>query len=159
MRREPDFTNDMDNYGKLGEDIFIKEYSHLDVEDVRNNSWYQNEDVDFIVNHKDRKIKIEVKTDTVAYATNNIVYEVVAHNSSGWGMISNADYIYEVLIDDNMKVVKTLLVNLATWKQFIKSRKTPKKLAVLKETDTVNLLCSIDELRSFGAITREKSFD
>lgn len=159
MRREPDFTNDMENYGKLGEEVFIKEYSHLDVEDVRNNSWYQNEDIDFIVNHKDRKIKIEVKTDTVAYATNNIVYEVVAHNSSGWGMISNADYIYEVLINDDMKVVKTLLVNLRIWKQFIKSRKAPKKLAVLKETDTVNLLCSIDELRSFGAITREKSFD
>lgn len=159
MRREPDFANDMENYGKLGEEVFIKEYSYLDVEDVRDNSWCQNEDVDFIVNHKDRKIKIEVKTDTVAYATNNIVYEVVAHNSSGWGMISNADYIYEVLIDHNKRVVKTLLVNLKIWKQFIKSRKTPKKLAVLKETDTVNLLCNIDELRAFGAITKEKSFD
>lgn len=157
--RAPDFTNDMETYGKLGEELFLKEYSNLKIDDVRDNSWYQNEDVDFLVHHKDKTLKVEVKTDTVAHATGNIVYEVVAHNASGWGMISNADYIYEVLINDDMKVVKTLLVNLRIWKQFIKSRRTPKKLNLLKETDTVNLLCNIDELRAFGAITREKSFD
>ena len=159
MRRVPDFNTDMEKYGKLGEETFLKEYPNLDIKDVRDNSQYQNEDIDFVVNHKDKQIKVEVKTDTVAYATNNIVFEVVAHNSSGWGMISNADYIYEVLIDDNMKVVKTLLVNLGLWKQFIRSRKTPKKLVVLKETDTVNLLCNIDELHAFGAIIREKTYE
>ena len=159
MRRMPDFNTDMEKYGKLGEEIFLKEYSNLDIKDVRDNSWYQNKDIDFVVNHKDRQIKVEVKTDTMAYRTGNLIYEVIAHNSCGWGMITKADYIYEVLIDDCMQVVKTIMLDLKKWKQFIRDRKAPKRINWKRDSDTVNLLCNIDELHAFGAIIREKTYE
>lgn len=147
---------DMEKYGKLGEKVFLDNYSNLDVEDVREQRFYQDMDVDFVVHYKNRDIMIEVKTDTMAYKTGNLVYEVVAHNSCGWGMITKADYIYEVLIDDNMQVVKTIMLDLNKWKLFIRDRKAPKRINWKQNSDTVNLLCSIDDLRNFGAIVKEK---
>lgn len=154
--REPNFVNDMEKYGKLGEKVFLDKYSHLDIEDVRDSRFYQDMDVDFVVHYKNRDIMIEVKTDTMAYSTGNLIYEVVAHNSCGWGMITKADYIYEVLIDDCMQVVKTIMLDLKKWKQFIRDRKAPKRINWKQDSDTVNLLCKIDDLRDYGVIVKEK---
>lgn len=154
--REPNFMMDMEKYGKLGEKVFLDNYSNLDVEDVREQRFYQDMDVDFVVHYKNRDIMIEVKTDTMAYSTGNLIYEVVAHNSCGWGMITKADYIYEVLIDDNMQVVKTIMLDLNRWKRFIRDRKAPKRINWKQNSDTVNLLCKIDDLRDFGVIVKEK---
>ncbi len=159
MKRTPDFYTDAEKYGKVGEELFLSEHKRLDITDVRNVRKYQDIDVDFLIHWKDKQINVEVKTDTVAFMTNNLVYEVVAHNASGWGMITQADYMYEVLLGLYSDVVKTIVVDMHKWKEFIRDRKTPKKLNVLKETDTVNLLCDIDELRKYGAIIREKSYD
>lgn len=159
MKRTPDFYTDAEKYGKVGEELFLSEHNHLDITDVRNVRKYQDIDVDFLINWKGKQINVEAKTDTVAFMTNNLVYEIVAHNASGWGMITQADYMYEVLLGLCSNVVKTIVVDMHKWKKFIRDRKTPKKLNVLKETDTVNLLCNIDDLRKYGAIIREKSYE
>lgn len=147
---------DMEKYGKLGEKVFLNNYSNLDIEDVREQRFYQDRDIDFVIHYKNRDIMVEVKTDTMAYKTGNLIYEVVAHNSCDWGMITKADYIYEVLIDDCMQVVKTIMLDLKKWKQFIRDRKAPKRINWKRDSDTVNLLCRIDDLRDYGAIVKEK---
>lgn len=83
--RKPDYYSDIDTYGKFGEELFLKEYSHLFIRDVRSDPDHQKTDVDFLVNGRHR---VEVKVDTVALKSGNIAYEMVSHGSSGWSVIT-----------------------------------------------------------------------
>ena len=155
--RKPDYYSDIDTYGKFGEELFLKEYSHLFIRDVRSDPDYQKTDVDFLVNGRHR---VEVKVDTVALKSGNIAYEMVSHGSSGWSVSTQADYVYMVLAKDNpLTPVWAIMIDMKRWHDFCADRKTPKKMNVIQSESIVDILCKINDLRKYGVIIREKRFE
>ena len=99
--------------GNKGESIifnFLSTYpSTTAIIDVTKDEWFQQFDIDFIWQDTEYNIfKIEVKTDTLADKTGNMVYEVWSDkrtHSKGCFEKTEADYIFYYLINN-----KTLYV-------------------------------------------------
>ena len=156
-KRNPHYNYDIERFGGFGEDFFLQEYKHLDIVDVRKDWMYQRMDVDFIV---DKKYKVDVKLDTIAYLSGNLVFEVVAHGSAGWGVITKADYIYQVITDKQAtKVLRTLMIDVNMWKDYCANRQIEKKVSYMLDENNVNILCNIDDLIAYGAVIKEKSYE
>lgn len=74
--------------GEVGEKITMEYLSSIEnfdcILDVRDNKLFQKIDVDFLVLTKDNiMLPVEVKSDTMAHRTNNIVYETVSNRKTG----------------------------------------------------------------------------
>lgn len=49
-KRKPDYMNDINTYGKLGEDVFLKLFEgKRKIRDVRKEEKYQRMDIDFLM--------------------------------------------------------------------------------------------------------------
>ena len=157
--RNSDFIYDKYRFGKFGEKIFLEDYKNLDIIDVSEDSTYQNVDVDFIVPYKDRHIKVDVKVDTMAHKTGNLVFEVISHSHAGWGVITEADYIYVVSATESLIPIKSYVVDVPLWKQFCANWSTKKRVNVIQSEDIHSILCDIDDMKAYGAIIKEKSYE
>ena len=152
--RKPDYFSDIETYGKFGEDLFLEDYKNLSIKDVRKSKFYQQVDIDFIVNDK---WFVEVKVDTVALKTGNLAFEVISHNSLGWSSITQADFIYIVLAEDKpLKAIKTILINMPTWREYCANRKTIKRINTIQSEGIIDILCPIEELKKHNVIIKEK---
>lgn len=106
--------------GKIGETKAANLFKYLKYEfkDVSNNkSWY-DKDVDFFIKNKDKKLKIEVKTDSKDYG--NILCETIKNTNSrkeGWSLGSEADLILFYKITTH----KMIILDLNRLKEFIKN--------------------------------------
>lgn len=190
--REPNFDNDAEKYGKFGEGDFKEYYKSLGfiVEDVSLTLEFQLSDIDFLISKKpipmyryreiinarntsNREVfKAEVKTDTMAYKTRNIVYEIIAHDSAGCLAASKADFVYYVFVEEvGTELVKreAWSVNLYKWRQYLREKFFDGKVSM---DDSVNvwgihrsniskdginsasLLCNIDKLAEHGIAKR-----
>lgn len=97
--------------GNKGENIIFnylwKHKSTLKIIDVTKDKWFQQFDIDFLWQDTEYNIfKIEVKTDTLADKTGNMVYEIWSDKrtySKGCFEKTEADYIFYYLI--NTKVL------------------------------------------------------
>lgn len=148
-KREPDFYEDNEKYGKFGEADCVQFYETIgyNVKDVSNDLEFQASDIDFVVSKQPIKLldlhnilfsrechkikddgkreiyKIEVKTDTVGLNTRNVLYEFIAHDFAGCLGGSKADFIYYVFVDDTTgEVVKkeAWSIDLMKWRQYIR---------------------------------------
>lgn len=155
--RKPDYYSDIATYGKFGEELFLKEYSDLYIEDVRKVEQWQRVDVDFIVNGK---WLVEVKVDTVALSSNNLAFEVISHGSLGWSVLTNAHFVYMVLAkDDPLRPVKSLIIDMIAWREFCANRNINKKINKIESENIVDFLCPISELKKHHVIIKEKYYD
>lgn len=153
--RQPDYYSDIETYGKFGEEIFLSDYDNLKIKDVRNSKFYQQADVDFIVNDK---WFVEVKVDTVALKTGNLAFEVISHGSLGWSSVTQADFVYIVLAEDNpLRAVKALIVNMQMWREYCANRNTIKKINKIEAENIIDILCPISELKKHNVIVKEKN--
>lgn len=190
--REPNFDNDVEKYGKFGEDDFKAYYESLGflVEDVSLILEFQLSDIDFLISkkpipmHKYRNIimsrntegrevfKAEVKTDTMAYKTRNIVYEIIAHDSAGCLAASKADFVYYVFVEEvGTELVKreAWSINLYKWRRYLREKFFDGKVSMEEfinvwgihrsniSRDGINgasLLCNIDKLAEHGIAKR-----
>lgn len=74
--------------------LFIKQPWVKSVVDVRDDKDFQEKDIDFLIEDKNRQFTpIEVKTDFQAHETGNIVYEVSTNNNIGCFEKTQAKYI------------------------------------------------------------------
>ena len=74
--------------------LFIKQPWVKSVVDVRDDKDFQEKDVDFLVEDRNRQFTpIEVKTDFRAHETGNIVYELTTSNHIGCFEKTQAKYI------------------------------------------------------------------
>lgn len=84
--------------GEIGENVIFellnKSEKIASIIDTRKDNFFQNLDIDFLTQYKNGKvIKLEIKTDTLAHKTGNIVYELKSSkNSIGCFEKSKADY-------------------------------------------------------------------
>ena len=87
------------NIGRQGELLFqsIMEKRNYQVEDVTNDPYYQDKDIDFVVTSPTGAIKtFEVKYDTKIKDTHNLYLEIIAAKSNGgygWWEYCKADYL------------------------------------------------------------------
>lgn len=92
--------------GKIGEnkaeELLLKSSRTRGFIDVRNDIYFQNLDIDFLVERSDGRIlKYEVKTDTQAHRTGNIVYEKTTSGNVGCLEKSHADFILYYLSESD----------------------------------------------------------
>lgn len=92
--------------GKIGEnraeEMLLRSSRTRGFIDVRNDSYFQNLDIDFLVERNDGRIlKYEVKTDTQAHKTGNIVYEKTTSGNVGCLEKSHADFILYYLSEND----------------------------------------------------------
>lgn len=113
-----DFKKDIET-GRIGEKKTLDFLNSLDityhVEDVTEDKLWMGLDVDFIYITKNGEIyKIEVKTDTIAHISGNIVYETISnkhYNTEGCFSKSNADMIFYYLSEvDELYYINTYLL-------------------------------------------------
>lgn len=173
--------NDIFIYGEGGENLFLKLESDKIIEkkyklfDVRKDKGYQFKDIDFIISKNENLdelpdiedvltnenfIAVEVKTDMVALFSNNLPYEFISHGSSGWSVITKANYIYMILCrecDDNVIAEKILWIDMHKWTKFVQNRRINKKINYIKNECIVDLLCNIQDMRNNGVIINEKN--
>lgn len=155
--RRPNYYSDIETYGKFGEELFLKEYGYLHIEDVRNINNWQRMDVDFIVS---KKWLVEVKVDTVALSTNNLAFEVISHGSLGWSFLTRAHYVYMVLAkDDPLRAIKSFVIDMNAWKEYCADRNIMKKINKIDSESIVDLLCPIPDLKKHNVIIKEKNYD
>ena len=100
--------NEIGNKGENAIFNFLSTYpSTTAIIDVTKDEWFQQFDIDFIWQDTEYNIfKIEVKTDTLADKTGNMVYEIWSDkrtHSKGCFEKTEADYIFYYLI--NTKVL------------------------------------------------------
>lgn len=173
-KREPNYFNDINVFGKRGEidfentivpKLLKKGYK---IFDVRNIIYFQHCDIDYVVDKIGRDIlnenydevisskeyvKVEVKCSTVALKTNHIAYEVVSHASLGWSILTKSDYIYIVFCGEDLEIKKRAWIDMDLWHKFVTDRKKHKKVNVIKNESIVDLLCRIDDLKSDNILT------
>ena len=194
MERNPNFKIDDEVYGKFGEKDFEEymlslNYCFLNVSD---NEMYQLADIDYLAsklldlpcygldginNHeliysreanKRNIYKFEVKTDTRAHITRNVVYEIISHDTAGCLGESKADYVYYVFVDDTSgEIVKkeAWSINLPKWRKYLREHFFETKVGLRESRETwgiiknnynihddcvANLLCNIDMLEKNG---------
>lgn len=181
--RPPSYMKDISIYGSGGEKLFLSlEASKFDrkgykVFDVTEDIGYQYVDVDFVISKNssidvlpsiDKVLaskefeKIEVKVDTRALETGNLPYEFISHGSSGWSVITEADYVYMILCDetDGKIVAKNAMwIDMSKWHEFVKNRRINKKINFIKNESIVDLLCRISDMRDNGVILTEKNIN
>lgn len=85
-------------YGTVGEFVTWNYLQRLkgvkQVVDVRDDKFFQSVDVDFLMECYDRQFYwVEVKTDSQAQTTGNIVFELTTNGNEGCLKKSEADYI------------------------------------------------------------------
>lgn len=187
MSKHGDFSYDNDVYGKFGEKDF-KEYcaqrGHI-IKDVSDDFVYQVCDIDFLLRmdgidnfdaDKRRLImsagskgydgiyKVEVKCDTRAHKTRNVLYEVIAHDFAGCLGASKADYIYYVFVDDSGETIEkkeVWFINLTKWREYLRNYYFTEKIFVKDKLNKyglrgdnysknnangANILCNIEKL-------------
>ena len=96
--------------GNKGENIIYdylwKHKSTLKIVDVSRDEWFQQFDIDFLqIDIQNNINKIEVKTDSLADKTGNMVYEIWSDkrtHSKGCFEKTEADYIFYFLINTRM---------------------------------------------------------
>ena len=106
--------------------------------------------------------KIEVKVDTRALETGNLPYEFISHGSSGWSVITKADYVYMVLCDesDGKIIAKSIMwIDMTKWHEFVKNRKIKKRINHIWNESIVDLLCRIDDMKDSGVIFKEEKIN
>jgi hypothetical protein len=111
---------------------------------------------------KERVEKIEVKVDTRALETGNLPYEFISHGSSGWSVITKADYVYMILCDESEGkiIAKSILwIDMAKWHEFVKNRKIKKRINHIWNESIVDLLCRIDDMKDSGVIFTEEKIN
>ena len=96
--------NEIGNKGENAIFNFLSTYpSTTAIIDVTKDEWFQQFDIDFIWQDTEYNIfKIEVKTDTLADKTGNMVYEIWSDkrtHSKGCFEKTEADYIFYYLIN------------------------------------------------------------
>lgn len=96
--------NEIGNKGENAIFNFLSTYlSTTAIIDVTKDAWFQQFDIDFLWQDTEYNIfKIEVKTDTLADKTGNMVYEVWSDkrtHSKGCFEKTEADYIFYYLIN------------------------------------------------------------
>lgn len=100
MKNTSKFEIDL-KVGEIGEEIALEFFQNnkgiYKVEDVRDSEFWRDKDVDFIITTIEGIIfTIEVKSDTMAHRTGNIVYEHTSNkykNTLGCFRKTKADYI------------------------------------------------------------------
>ena len=181
--RPPSYKNDIKVYGTGGEKLFLNlesdkiESKGYKIFNVSSDIDYQYVDIDFIISKNpsvenlppiDKVIsvkdfeKIEVKVDTRALETGNLPYEFISHGSSGWSVITKADYVYMILCDesDDKIVAKSVMwIDMAKWHEFVKNRKIKKRINHIWNESIVDLLCRIDDMKNSGVIFKEEKIN
>ena len=181
--RPPSYKNDIKIYGTGGEKLFLSlesdkiESKGYKIFNVSSDIDYQYIDVDFIIS-KDSSVdnlppidevisgknfeKIEVKVDTRALETGNLPYEFISHGSSGWSVITKADYVYMILCDESEGkiIAKSIMwIDMAKWHEFVKNRKIKKRINHIWNESIVDLLCRIDDMKDSGVIFTEEKIN
>lgn len=121
--------------------------------DTRNNDNYHEPDVDFLCVDKTSKCeitKVEVKTDYLTYKTGNIFFECDLTQHSGWGLRSQADYIFYYAIHPDKKY-DLYIIKLDELKQYVKEHPNLEKKGSERKVDYVKgKLVNINELLELG---------
>ena len=161
--RKPDYYKDIKRYGKFGEDIFIEKISNsrFQIIDVTKNEFYQKQDVDFILVPENGEIVlVEVKTDTRAWETKNLPYEVISHGHYGWSITTKATHVFFVLAKEDketkeLEYVGWLIVDMKKWHEYCQNPKTEKIANFIKNEQISDILCNITHLIEEGVITKK----
>lgn len=178
--RPPSYMNDINVYGSGGEKLFLSLESDkikakgYEIFDVTTDTNYQYVDIDFVVSKipyidqlpiiddvltSKEFEKIEVKVDTRALETGNLPYEFISHGSTGWSVLTKADYIYMVLCDeiDSKLIARNVMwIDMRKWDEFVEDRRIAKKINFIKNESIVDLLCRIDDMKKNGVILVDK---
>lgn len=113
--------------GEIGEvktiEYLQKENFTQDIVDVRDNKFWRDNDVDFILICKNGDLlKIEVKTDTQAHLSKNIVYEYMSnkhYKTKGCFEKTKCDVMFYYLSE----IDKLYYINMYNLREYIKNEK------------------------------------
>lgn len=143
--------------GNVGEELTLKllkqDKTITKIKDVRTERKFQKWDIDFIIYKNDRKIKLEVKTDRLAFETGNIIYEKysnIKYNSIGCFEKTRANYILYYILYTNVLYI----INVLEFNFWVNSHK-PNKLEVIRMGDNaIGYLFSLEELEEHSFIEK-----
>lgn len=128
--------------------LFIKQPWVKSVVDVRDDKEFQEKDIDFLVEDKNRQFtSVEVKTDFKAHETGNIVYEATTNHALGCFEKTQAKYIM-YFIPGSKEAHMINVVDLRTYLH--KVRPTEIKMG----DNATGFLLPIDELKANKVIKR-----
>lgn len=101
MSTDEKFNKDK-SFGRVGEEVawldFLQSPKVRNVLDVREDGYFKDKDIDFLVLKPDNQIsKVEVKTDSKGHRTGNLAFETKTNGNIGCLMKSEADWIYYYL--------------------------------------------------------------
>ena len=106
--------------------------------------------------------KVEVKVDTRTIDTGNIPYEMISHSQVGWCIVTKCDKVFFIIAREDVNgltPIRGLWLDMTKWRAFIDDKTTRKRSNFIKsENGIADLLCKVDDLRSYGVIISEKSF-
>ena len=146
--------------------IAKKPWFGIDYDGLDNDKLYPDE---FPEELKDECLKnpdfenIEVKVDTRTIDTGNIPFEMVSHSQLGWCLVTRCDKVFFIIAreeGENLTPLKGLWLDMEKWRDFIADRETKKKCNFIRsENGIFDLLCKVDDLREYGVIIGEKSFE
>jgi hypothetical protein len=143
--------------GNVGEELTLKllkqDKTITKIKDVRTERKFQKWDIDFIIYKNDRKIKLEVKTDRLAFETGNIIYEKysnIKYNSIGCFEKTRANYILYYILHTNVLYI----INVLEFNFWVNSHK-PNELEVIRMGDNaIGYLFSLEELEEHSFIEK-----
>lgn len=128
--------------------LFIKQPWVRSVVDVRDDKEFQEKDIDFLVEDKNRQFtSIEVKTDFVAHKTGNIVYEVQTGRNVGCFEKTQAKYIMYYVPENR----EAHMINVVALRSYLQERRPEEKKM---GDNATGFLLPIAELKDNGVIKR-----
>lgn len=171
--RKPDFKKDVETFGKLAEDDFVRNFhnnpnnKNKTLFDVRGVLEYQQSDIDFIIDSLGRKElpqfqdvmsderckKIEVKYNSRALDTGWITFEVFSHKNAGWGLFTKCDLMYMVFTEKyTSNIIKRAWIFMDKWKKYASNRQTKAKANWIDNEKVFDILHELKDMEKNGII-------
>lgn len=154
MSTDEKFAKDK-SFGRVGEEVawldFLQSPKVRNVLDVREDDYFKGKDIDFLLLGQDTKVfKVEVKTDSQAHDTGNLVFETKTNGNIGCLEKSEADWIYYYLKGSE----ESYVVDLAKLREYIRENH-PREISM--GDNAKGYLLNIEDLRrKYIAMKRER---
>ena len=158
---EKDFENmfysNPKNQGKTLFDVTdVPQYRVIDVDYIIDNEASNELGTLYdVLTNKKRYVKVEVKSIGCALSTGRYAFEFNSHGKLGWGIVTQCDLIYTVLVQKNTSnIIRRAWIKMPEWKRYVTDSNNRDAMCInhILNENVTDILCQMSDMERKGVL-------
>ena len=158
---EKDFENmfysNPKNQGKTLFDVTdVPQYRVIDVDYIIDNEGGNELGTLYdVLTNKKRYVKVEVKANGCALSTGRYAFEFNSHGKLGWGIVTQCDLIYTVLVQKNTSnIIRRAWIKMPEWKRYVTDSNNRDAMCInhILNENVTDVLCQMSDMERKGVL-------